>query len=299
MKTTKPKVLITGHRGFIGRHLYRKLVGLGYEVYGFDLIDGDDLLDFDKVERAIKKVDIVYHIAAQADLNEMVKNLDKVKIGLNINIVATQNIALICSKYQKWLIFASTLCVYGNIKKSGIEDTILPNPSEMYAYSKYAAESIIKGFNKSFDLEYTILRFPTTYGVGMRSALGVQIFIDQARRDEDITVHGSGKQTRTLTYVEDLIDACVKVLKNKNRVVNQTINLSTSENISALTMAKDIKKIIKSKSKIIHVGQRRNQILHEKISVSKAKKLLGWRAQTPWSLGIRKIIKSTKLDKKT
>lgn len=292
MKNKNLKILVTGHKGFIGNYLYKKLLELGYEVYGFDIVEGDDLLNFSKVEGIIKKVDIVYHIAAQADLNDMARDFDKAKSGLDINITATQNISLLCSKYNKWLIFASTLCVYGNIKKVADEDNILPNPSEIYACSKYASEWIIKGFNKSFGLEYTILRFATIYGVGMRPALGAQIFINQALKGDDVTVHGNGQQTRTLTYVEDLVDGCVRVLKNKDRALNQTINLSTSTPVSALRMAKDVQTIIKSKSNIVHIEQRKNQTLHERVSVSKAKELLKWETKTSWYLEIKKVIKS-------
>lgn len=292
MKSESLKILVTGHKGFIGNHLYQKLLKLGHEVRGFDIVDGDDLLNFTKIEEDIKKVDIVYHIAAQADLNDMAKDFYKAKSGLEINVTATQNISLICAKYDKWLIFASTLCVYGNIKKVAEEDKILPNPSEIYACSKYSAEWIIKGFNKSFGLEYTILRFATAYGVGMRPALAAQIFINQASKGVDITVHGNGKQTRTLTYVGDIVDGCVSVLKNKNHALNQVINFSTPESVSALDMAKDIRTILKSKSNIVNIEQRENQTLHEKISVSKAKDLLGWEAKTSWYYWIKKVIKS-------
>ena len=290
MKNNKLKILITGHRGFIGDHLYRKFSELGYGVYGFDVVEGDDLLDFKKIEKAIKKVDVVYHIAAEADLNKMVKDFDKAKSGLDTNITATQNIALICAKYKKWLIFASTLCVYGNISRIAREDDVLPNPSELYACSKYSAEWIIKGINKSFGLEYTILRFATIYGEGMRPALGAQVFIDQGLKNKDITVHGDGKQTRTLTFIGDLVCGCVGVLKNKKKALNQVINLSTNKPISAINMARDIKKILKSKSKIISIDQRENQTLHERISVEKARRLLKWEAKTSWIVGIKKVI---------
>ncbi|KKT61321.1 MAG: hypothetical protein UW55_C0033G0002 [Candidatus Giovannonibacteria bacterium GW2011_GWA2_44_26] len=81
--------------------------------------------------------------------------------------------------------------------------------------------------------------------------------------------------------MEDLVIGCVSVLKNKDKALNQVINLSTSESISAIAMAKDIKNILKSNSNIINIEQRKNQTLHEKISVLKSKDLLGWEAKTP------------------
>lgn len=220
----------------------------------------------------------------------MSKSIEKAKLGMDINVTATQNIALLCTKYDKWLIFASTLCVYGNIDQEAEEDKVLPNPSEVYACSKYSAEWIIKGFSKSFGLEYTILRFATIYGVGMRPALGAQIFIDQAIKNLDITVHGSGDQTRTLTSVTDLVNGCAEVLNHKEEAKNQTINLSTSESVSAIQMAQDIKSILSSESNIVNIEQRKNQTLHEKVSVNKSKEILGWEAKTTWYSGIKEVI---------
>lgn len=92
--------------------------------------------------------------------------------------------------------------MYGNQKNHPeTEDYTLPNPSDLYACSKYAGEWIVKGYGQNFGMPWTILRFATIYGPGMRRALGLHIFFRQAMAGDPITVHGDGEQDRTLTSI--------------------------------------------------------------------------------------------------
>lgn len=284
------RILLTGNKGFIGKYISRDLKNEGYIVEGLDIVDGLDLNDNDLLESMIKSVDVVFHLAAQADLYKMTSNYESLDDGIDLNVLTTKRIALLCSQYKKKLIFASTVCVYGNIDRIAHEDTALPNPSEAYACSKYAAEWIIMGISKSFGLEYTILRFATVYGINMRAALGAQTFINQAIAGNDITVHGDGKQERTLTHVEDLSRACVLVVKNEKSTFNQIFNVSDTDHISAIKMAEDIKRISKSSSNIVFIAQRPNQTFKENISNEKIRNALNWEPQKNWLQGITEVI---------
>jgi len=280
------KILITGNRGFIASKLEERLKEKGYGVVGCDLADGCDLLDMDKLEEIIKDVDVVCHVAAQADLTKMV-DLGGAYGGVVANVYATNNVAFLCAKYKKWLIYASTMCVYGNLEQlPAREDETLPNPSEIYSCSKYAGEWIIKGYSKNFGNPYTILRFATIYGEGMRPALATHIFFRQAMKGEPITVHGDGSQTRTLTYVHDLVDGVLAAILHENEAKNNVFHLSSPERISAKKMAEDTKRLTGSKSEIVFIEQRKNQTLHEDFDVSKSEELLQWRANTKWDDGL-------------
>ena len=285
------KILLTGDKGFIGVKLKERLASQGHRVFGYDIVDGYDLLDLKTLEQHIRYADIVYHIAAQADLTTMY-DLERARSGVLANVEATHNVAYLCAKYNKWLIFASTVCVYGNQDvHPETEDKTLPNPSDLYACSKYSAEWIIKGYSKNFGNPFTILRFATIYGEGMRPALGIHIFITQALAGKDITVHGDGKQDRTQTYIDDLIDGCVAVLDYPENAKGQVFNLTNTLSVSATKMAEDIKRLTNSNSKIVYIPQRENQTLHEDFDVSKAELLLNWKAKTPFEEGLKKTIK--------
>ena len=277
-------ILLTGSEGFIGSRVKQTLLYNGHHVLPFDLVLGNNLLNFNELEEAVKKSDAVMHIAAQANLYQM-ENFEGGKEGTDFNVLGTHNIAFLCAKYKKKLIYASTVCVYGNLKNKAKEDGPV-NPSDLYAYSKYAGEVIIKGYAANFGLQYIILRFATTYGPGMRKALGTHIFFDQAIKGKDITVHGDGKQTRTLTHVDDVARGCLYALNNFDKAINNTFNITQSERISAIKMAKDIKKITKSKSKIVHVPQRQNQTFKENVCNNKARKVLKWKPIYNWKKGL-------------
>jgi nucleoside-diphosphate-sugar epimerase len=124
----------------------------------------------------------------------------------------------------------------------------------------------------------------------MRPALGMHIFITQAMQGNDITVHGNGKQTRTLTYVEDVANAFLLAVQNFNDACGNTFNISSEEKISAIKMAKDIKRLLKSKSRIKSISQRKNQTFKENICIKKTKKLLKWKPDTGWNDGFKKTV---------
>lgn len=284
------KVLITGGSGFIGSKVMQKLVDLGHEVYNYDLPMGNDLLNLIDLENYIINVDVVYHIAAQADLTQMT-DINAARHGVITNVHGTHNVAFLCAKHRKWIIYASTVCVYGNTDTHPEkEDSTLPNPSELYACSKYAGEWLIKGYSLNFGNPYTILRFATIYGEGMREALGMHIFFKQALKGEDITVHGDGLQDRTLTYIHDLVDGIVAPLSHRKKAENQVINLSALEAVSAKKMAEDIKELTGTKSDIKFIEQRANQTFHEDFDVSKAEKILNWKAKTTWQEGLKNTL---------
>jgi len=278
-------ILLTGSSGFIGTAIKLKLKRAGYNVLEYDRKLGRDVLNLEDLEQHIQSCNFVLHIAAQANMYAM-EDIDGAYKGTDFNIQGTHNVAFLCAKHKIKLIYASTICAYGNIKEQATEDAKV-NPSELYACTKYAGEIIIQGYALNFNLEYIILRFATTYGPGMRSALGVHVFFTQALQDKDITIHGDGKQARTLTHVDDIATGCALAIKHFDNARNEIINLSQHEKVSAIQMAEDIKKITGSNSKIVFVDQRHNQTFDENVCNQKAWKLLNWLPKYNWQDGLQ------------
>jgi len=284
------KILVTGGKGAIGGRLMQKLTALGHEPISYDLIDGQDLFNLDQLEEAVKGVDVVYHLAAEANLNNM-RTLDGGKSGMVRNVGATDNVAYACAKYKKWLLFVSTMCVYGDVDVHPVkEDTTLPNPSEIYAASKYAAEWVIRGYGINFNLAYTILRIATVYGPGCRPELGVHVFLKQALKGEPLTVHGDGLQERTLTYIDDVVEGTVAPLAHAWEALGQIFNISGTEKTTARGMAEQIKVLTNSSSPIVFVPQRPYNTVREETDASKAKARLGWEAKTSFAEGLQKTL---------
>ena len=274
-------ILVIG-KGFIGSALIKKLREKGHKVSTYDVVDGQDILDKEKLNKAVKNKDLVYHLAAVADLNwARVHPIETMRI----NVEGCWNVAEACVKHEAKLFYASTCCVYGNQERHPVTEETMPNPAEIYACSKLAGEFVILGFHRMYGLDYNFMRFATIYGEGMRSALGIHIFFGQALRGEDITIHGDGKQTRTLTYIDDLVDGIIKL--QDSQIVNDKWNLTAEPEISALDMAKEVIKIT-GRGKIVHVDQRPGQTFRESVSAMKMKAEVGWVAKVPFPHGMRK-----------
>ena len=277
------KILVTGGEGFIGKILTDKLRALGHEVESFDYLNGQDIRNYEQVERAVKGKDVVYHLAAVADLNWAREHPLET---MDINVTGTTQVAVACARNNVLLNYSSTCCVYGNCNEHPSHEETLPKPAEIYAHSKLAGEHIILGYATLYGLRYNIMRYATIYGPGMRKELAIHIFFRQAMRGEPITVHGDGKQSRTLTYIDDLIEGNLGFIKQG--VENEIINLSTEEEHSVNEMVEMIKSITGSKSEIKYIDQRPGQVFKEAIDSSKAKKILGWEAKHSFEEGLKK-----------
>ena len=192
-----------------------------------------------------------------------------------------------CSKHKKRLYNISTCCAYGNTIDLPSNEESRVNPSEIYAEHKVAGEHIIKGYHKSFGLEYVILRIATFYGAEMRSSLAPAVFMGQVLSGEPITIHGTGFQTRTLTYVDDIMDGVVSAIEHPE-VVNETINISSEESLSVIDWANTIMDVLGSRVPLKFITDRVGQTFKEQIDASKAKRLLGWEAKVSFKEGIEK-----------
>jgi nucleoside-diphosphate-sugar epimerase len=288
---TTLSILVTGDKGFIGSKLKRRLIDLGHVVAGYDRLDGNDLMDLKTLESQILRADAIFHIAAQADLTRMANSIEAGRDGVIDNVGGTHNLAFLCARHSKWLIYASTVCIYGNSgSTTATDEDALPNPPELYACSKYAAELIVRGYGLNHGMPWTSLRFATSYGPGMRPSMGMHIFFTQALSGTPITVHGDGRQTRNFTYIDDLVDGMIACLKHPTEARNEIVNLTAAESVSALKMAEDIKQVTKSTSPIVFVLQRENQTLREHISAEKAQRLFGWQSRTSWGDGLVKTL---------
>ena len=226
-------------------------------------------------------------MAAIANLNDFEKNP---LLGMDVNIGGLINVADTCAKLKIKLYFISTCCVYGNTRDLPADENARVEPSEVYAAAKLAGEWLIKGYHRSYGLDYLILRIATCYGPNMRAALAPAVFINQVNRGEPITIHGSGRQTRTLTYIDDLVNGIT--LAVNSGIINETINIATEEETSVNDLAAIIKKAMgKINWPVKHTSDRKGQTFIEQISTKKAKKLLNWQANTTLKQGITKTLK--------
>ncbi len=273
------RILLTGSSGFLGRCLTRTLRQREHDVFCYDITLGYDIMDPDQIEKTIInwKPDVIIHLAALADLNIFKENTD---FGYQVNVVGTRNILNLCKKYEVRLLFASTCCCYGNNNVHPSYETSPLAPTEPYAKSKQVSEEeILKE-----GLPHCSLRFATFYGPEMRGALAPAIFIDKAYKGETIEIHGDGKQTRTLTYVDDIVSGIITIAESKPKYT--IVNVTTEDTISVNEMVELARKVTGNNPLLKHVRDREGQIYKEVISNARLRSM-GWQPLYDCEKGFR------------
>ncbi len=301
------KVLVTGGSGFIGSHVVEKLLDREIKVRIYDLIYPEfleglpgnkrrlieyyqgSLLEEDRVRLAAASTDAIFHLAAVADVNDVVK---EPRYAQDINVKGTFNIleAARFSKKVKRVIFASTVWMYQETPQSGIlltEDSPISLPSHFYTATKFAGEAYCMSYSRLFSIPITILRFGIPYGPRARETTVIAIFVNKALKGETLTIEGNGLQHRKFVYIEDLAEGCVLALKEIAR--DKIYNLEGDEKITIKQIAENISDILGG-VKINYVEGRKGDFHGKEISNKRAKKELGWVPRTSFKEGIRGYI---------
>lgn len=279
------KILVTGGKGYIGSKLVRALEGKGHEVTIYDLPEFD-ITKNHQLEMMIAGKDIVYHLAALAELKYTDAHPQET---FEVNVVGANNVARICAEQNVLLQFVSTCCIYGNPQEFPSKEDWLINPSDTYAMSKASAEYAVKLWGLSKGLKYNILRFGTVYGQSldpsMRDDMCIQRFLDAALTGLDITITGDGEQNRNFIHIDDLVEAMV-LLVDKN-ISGETINLAGDEKITINKIAEYAQEL--GAGTAFHTEDRKDDFYDQDVSLVKAEKLLGWKPKTKFVDGIKSM----------
>lgn len=318
-KHEKGTILITGGAGFIGSHLCEALLkkGLGVVVCddlstgslkniahlrknkNFILVKGS-VTDKKLMERLIRRADEIYHLAASVGVTEVISRPLRM---FETNIIGSHTILTLAAKYRKKILMASTSEVYGKLTKipfKETDDSVLGSTSKIrwaYACSKMADEFLALTYFREKQLPVVTVRLFNTVGPRQTGQYGMVVprFVKQALSREPITVYGSGKQSRCFVHVSEVVEAMVKLMANK-KAFGQVINIGSQNEISIGDLAKKVKKLTSSKSRIINVPYYEAysngfEDMERRVpDISLAKKLIGFRPK----YSIEEIIRSVK-----
>lgn len=256
------KILITGGAGFIGSNLAKRLVNDGHEVVIVDnLLRGNkidretfskvefyngDVRDYELVKLLSKGCDIIYHFAAVLGVDIVADNPVET---MDVEVIGTRNVvrAAEVNNVRK-ILYASTSGIYGHsaIEKAYKEE-VLVDPRTSYAMAKRYNEIYLASHHEEKGLDSICLRFFNVYGENQDNRMVVPRFFEQALKGQSITVFGNGKQTRDFTYIEDTIEACVRLMSVSGYHI---VNIANEEEWNILDLAKAIKEITNSQSEI-------------------------------------------------
>src|SRR6184192_4875474 len=288
----KQRVVITGAAGFIGSHLAEALLDRGYSVIGIDnLLTGDTAnishlqnRDFLFIKHDVTNyidvdgpVDFVLHWASPASpIDYLELPIPTLKVGA----LGTHKALGLAKAKGATFVIASTSEVYGDPLEHPQKETYWGNvnpvgPRGVYDEAKRFAEAMTMAYHRYHGLNTKIVRIFNTYGPRMRLNDGraVPAFISQALRNEDVTVFGDGSQTRSFTYISDLVDGIIKLMLSST---NDPVNIGNPVEMTINEIAETIIRMTGAKSTIIYKPLPTDDPKQRRPDITRARTLLGW-----------------------
>ncbi len=302
----KPRVVITGAAGFIGSHLAETLLDRDYTVIGIDnLLTGDTAnishlqnRDFTFIKHDVTNymyvegpVDYVLHWASPASpIDYLELPIPTLKVGA----LGTHKALGLAKAKGSRFVLASTSEVYGDPLEHPQKESYWGNvnpigPRGVYDEAKRFAEAMTVAYHRYHGLDTKIVRIFNTYGPRMRINDGraVPAFISQALRNQDVTVFGDGTQTRSFTYITDLVDGIIKLMLSD---VNDPVNIGNPRETTIEEIARTIIRMTGSTSKIIHNPLPTDDPKVRQPDITRARTLLRWEPKVPLEEGLVKTI---------
>jgi len=311
-------VLVAGGAGFIGTHLCKSLLNDNYKVIcvdnfitgnknnlkdllrnpQFSLLEHDAIQPISSSELKVNNLDYVFHLASPASPN---KKSPKSYINypietLLVNSQGTHNLLELARQFKAKFLFASTSEVYGDPTVSPQKEDYFGNVNpngvrSVYDEGKRFGEAITFGYIRKYGLDARVIRIFNTYGPIMQVDDGrvVSNFINQAIKNEPITVYGKGDQTRSICYVDDMVSG-IKLAMFSPNTKKTVINLGNPEERSILEIAKLIKNMTDSKSEIVFEELPIDDPKIRKPDISRAKEILDWEPKISTEEGLKKTI---------
>ena len=295
------RIGLTGASGFIGSHVVDALAAAGHQVAVIDLrpphrkdieFREASVLDSVSLNDACTALDILYHLAAVADVNDVVA--DPVR-AIDLNVTGTIR-ALEAARLNgiKRFMLASTVWVYSSAQPPDFDSVDegaaidVAAARHVYTTSKIAAEMLCHDYRSMHNLSFTILRYGIPYGPRMRFSLVMPVFVRKALRGESLTVSGDGSQHRKFIYVEDLARGHVAALSDA--AVDQTYNLDGSEKVTILRIAETVLRLTGSRNQIEFMPARSGDYAGRDVSSNKAQRELNWVPEIDFEEGMERTV---------
>ena len=298
------KILIAGGAGFLGSNMCKRLIkdnqvicvdnfytGKKENIVELEKNNNFTLIEHDIIHPLDIKVDEIYNFACPASPQHYQKDF---LFTLNTSVLGILNLLELAKKYNAKLLQASTSEIYGNPLNHPQDEQYWGNVNPVgvrscYDEGKRCAETYLMIYHEKFGINTKIARIFNTYGENMALDDGrvVSNFINQAIRNQDVTVFGDGSQTRSLCYVDDLLDGLNKLMKSD---INTPVNLGNDIELSVVDIAGLVIKLTNSKSKIIFKDLPQDDPCKRRPNLSKAKTLLDWAPKISTEEGLKRTI---------
>ena len=302
------KILVTGGAGFLGSWLCDRLVEQGHHVLCVDnYFTGskkniEHLLSnprFEVIRQDVcfplyVEVDEIYNLACPA--SPKYYQLDPIQTA-KTSILGAYNLLGLAKRTGAKILQASTSEIYGDPTQHPQQETYWGNVNPIgvrscYDEGKRAAETLFFDYHRQHGVRIKIMRIFNTFGPRMAADDGrvVSNFIVQALKGEDITVYGTGQQTRSFCYVDDLITGMIKLMESDDAVTGP-INMGNPGEFTMLELAEKVIKYTKTDSTIVHRDLPQDDPQQRRPDITQAKQLLGWEPTFDLDEGLKRTIR--------
>ncbi len=297
------KILITGGAGFVGSHLADRLAPENDVTVLDNLLTGKlenlakskekirfirgDIRDAKTVKDIISGgIDVVFHLAA---CTSVIGSIADPLLDMDTNVRGTLTVLEACrgSKIKR-LVYTSSAAVYGDVKNLPVDKDTPLNPASPYAVSKMTAEKYCVTYQKVYGVPAAAVRCFNIYGPRQSTgayANAISIFLGNINRGEPLTIYGDGEQTRDLIYIDDAVTGCLSVAATPC-AVGGVFNIASGTATSINRLARIILKVTGKSPPVNHAPARAGEIRHSLAGVTKASKVLGYRARVDLETGI-------------
>ena len=300
-------ILVSGGAGFIGSHLCTRLINEGHKVICLDnLFTGSkeniahlegnfrfEFVQFDVENPYEADVDEIYNLACPA--SPIHYQYDAIKT-IKTSVLGAINMLELAKNTKAKILQASTSEIYGDpVVHPQVEDywgNVNPiGIRSCYDEGKRCAETLFMDYHRQNGLRIKIIRIFNTYGPRMLPNDGrvVSNFVVQALKNQDITIYGSGKQTRSFQYVDDLIEGMIRTMNTDDEFIGP-VNLGNPHEFSILELAEKVIALTNSKSKLIFKPLPHDDPKQRQPDITLAKAKLGWEPTIELDEGLRHII---------
>lgn len=302
------RILVTGGAGFIGSHLCERLLNEGNEVIALDnfftgrrenilpLLDHKsfELIRHDVTEPILLEVDQIYNMACPASPIHYQYNPVKT---VKTSVMGAINMLGLAKRVRARILQASTSEVYGDPLVHPQTEDYFGNVNcvgnrSCYDEGKRVAETLFVDYHRQNNVDTRIVRIFNTYGPRMREDDGrvVSNFIVQALRGEELTVYGTGEQTRSFCYVDDLVEGIIRLMNTEDETIHSPVNIGNPGEFTMNELAREVEKAVGTEIKIKYLPLPQDDPKQRKPDIERAKKLFNWSPTIPLAEGLQKTV---------
>lgn len=308
MNPTPKRILVTGGAGFIGSHLCERLIGEGHEVICLDnfftgrraniahLLDEHrfELVRHDVTEPILLEVDQIYNLACPASPVHYQYNPVKT---VKTSVMGMINMLGLAKRVKARILQASTSEVYGDPLVHPQTEDYWGNVNPIglrscYDEGKRLAETLMMDYHRQNNVETRIVRIFNTYGPKMLENDGrvVSNFIVQALRGEELTIYGTGEQTRSFCYVDDLVEGLIRLMNAEAGDIHLPVNIGNPGEFTMNELAHEVGKTLGREIKIKHLPLPQDDPQQRQPNIARAQKLLDWSPTINLAEGLQKTV---------